>query len=187
MATIRGVTSPVAGTGGIAGAVDTLWQLKRRPEGDATLDVVGRETEERTLALRFDREPLGWRVLGDDIVLGTGQKQRLVEYGRECCRDRRPLVAALRKGKRTRLIIDTAPAGRMILPQQVAAIRAIRNQFDRWGSFRFAFGDYIADIRKVPVHLTEDVAAALAAVVKSKPAGTDAAPAAGAATAIPAS
>jgi RecA-family ATPase len=32
----------VAGTGGIAAAVDTLWQLKRKPEGEATLDVVGR-------------------------------------------------------------------------------------------------------------------------------------------------
>jgi hypothetical protein len=41
----------------LAAAVDTLWQLKRKSEGEATLDIVGRETEERTLAMRFDREP----------------------------------------------------------------------------------------------------------------------------------
>ena len=43
-----------------------LWQLKRKPEEEATLDVVGRETEGRTLAMRLTREPLGWRLLGDD-------------------------------------------------------------------------------------------------------------------------
>jgi len=56
----------VAGTGGIAAAVDTIWMLKRKPEGEATLEIVGRETEDRTLALRFDQQPFGWCVLGDD-------------------------------------------------------------------------------------------------------------------------
>jgi DNA-binding transcriptional ArsR family regulator len=68
----------VAGTGGIAAAVDTLWQLKRKPEGEATLDVVGRETEERTLAMRFDREPLGWRILGDDDAQPLNSERRQV-------------------------------------------------------------------------------------------------------------
>ena len=58
--------------------MDTLWQLKRKPEGEATLDVVGRETEERTLALRFDREPLGWRVLGDDDAQVLNSERRQV-------------------------------------------------------------------------------------------------------------
>jgi len=73
-----GAIEAVAGTGGIAAAVDTLWQLKRKPEGEATLDVVGRETEERTLALRFDREPLGWRVLGDDDAQVLNSERRQV-------------------------------------------------------------------------------------------------------------
>lgn len=58
----------VAGTGGIAAAIDTLWYLKRKPEAEATLEVVGRETEEKTFALRFDQEPFGWRVLGNDAA-----------------------------------------------------------------------------------------------------------------------
>jgi len=66
----------VAGTGGIAAAVDTLWQLKRKTEGEATLDVVGRETEERTLALRFDTEPLGWRILDDDNAQALNAERR---------------------------------------------------------------------------------------------------------------
>jgi len=68
----------VAGTGGIAAAVDTLWQLKRKPEGEATLEIVGRETEERTLALRFDQEPLGWRILGDDDAQPLNSERRQV-------------------------------------------------------------------------------------------------------------
>jgi AAA domain/Winged helix-turn-helix DNA-binding len=73
-----GAIEAVAGTGGIAVAVDTLWQLKRRPEGETTLDVVGRETEERTLAMRFDREPLGWRILGDDDAQALNSDRRQV-------------------------------------------------------------------------------------------------------------
>lgn len=73
-----GAIEAVAGTGGIAAAVDTLWQLKRKPEGEATLDLVGRETEERTLALRFDQEPFGWRVLGDDDALSLNSERRQI-------------------------------------------------------------------------------------------------------------
>ena len=79
-----GAIEAVAGTGGIAAAVDTLWQLKRKPEGEATLDVVGRETEERTLALRFDREPLGWRVLGDeDAQVLNSERRQVLDLLRE--------------------------------------------------------------------------------------------------------
>jgi DNA-binding transcriptional ArsR family regulator len=73
-----GAIEAVAGTGGIAAAVDTIWQLKRKQEGEATLDVVGRETEERTLAMRFDRDPLGWRVLGDDDAQILNSERRQV-------------------------------------------------------------------------------------------------------------
>lgn len=72
------VIEAVAGTGGIAAAVDTLWQLKRKPEGEATLDIVGRETEERTLAMQFDQEPLGWRLLGDDDKQPLNSERRQV-------------------------------------------------------------------------------------------------------------
>jgi DNA-binding transcriptional ArsR family regulator len=79
-----GAIEAVAGTGGIAAAVDTLWQLKRKPEAEATLDVVGRETEERTLAMRFDRDPLGWRILGDDDAqLLNSDRRQVLELLRE--------------------------------------------------------------------------------------------------------
>jgi hypothetical protein len=74
----------VAGTGGIAAAVDTLWCLKRKPEGEATLEVIGREAEEKTLALRFDQEPFGWRVLGDDAAqLLNAERRQVLEVLRE--------------------------------------------------------------------------------------------------------
>jgi DNA-binding transcriptional ArsR family regulator len=74
----------VAGTGGIAAAVDTLWCLKRKPEGEATLEVIGREAEEKTYALRFDQEPFGWRVLGDDAAqLLNAERRQVLELLRE--------------------------------------------------------------------------------------------------------
>jgi DNA-binding transcriptional ArsR family regulator len=74
-----GAIEAVAGTGGIAAAVDSVWQLKRKPEGEATLEIVGREAEERTLALKFGQQPFGWQVLGDDDgqVLNAERKQIL--------------------------------------------------------------------------------------------------------------
>jgi DNA-binding transcriptional ArsR family regulator len=73
-----GAVEAVAGTGGIAAAADTLWLLKRRPEGEATLDVVGREAEERTLALCFGQDPFGWRILGDDNSQSVNAERRQV-------------------------------------------------------------------------------------------------------------
>jgi hypothetical protein len=79
-----GAVEAVAGTGGIAAAVDTLWHLNRKPEGEATLNVLGRETEERTLALRFAQEPFGWRVLGDDALqLLNSERRQILELLRE--------------------------------------------------------------------------------------------------------
>jgi hypothetical protein len=74
----------IAGTGGIGAAVDTLWYLKRKPEGEATLDIVGREVEEKTFALRFDQEPFGWRILGDDAAqLLNAERREIMALLRE--------------------------------------------------------------------------------------------------------
>jgi RecA-family ATPase len=74
----------VAGTGGLAAGVDTLWQLKRRPDNEATLEIVGRETEERTLAMKFNKDPLGWEVLGDeDSQIVTAERRELLELLRD--------------------------------------------------------------------------------------------------------
>jgi DNA-binding transcriptional ArsR family regulator len=74
----------VAGTGGVSAGVDCLWLLKRKPEGEATLEVIGRESEERILALHFEREPFGWRFLGDDAAqLLNIERRQILELLRE--------------------------------------------------------------------------------------------------------
>ncbi len=79
-----GAVESVAGTGGIAAAADTLWFLKKKPEGEATLEIVGRETEEKKLALKFHGDPFGWEVLGDDEgrMLG-GERREILELLRD--------------------------------------------------------------------------------------------------------
>ncbi|MEO8592311.1 MAG: AAA family ATPase [Candidatus Solibacter sp.] len=79
-----GAVESVAGTGGVAAAVDTLWCLKRKPEGEATLEVIGREAEEKTFALKFDQNPFGWRVLGDDAAqLLNAERRQVLDLLRE--------------------------------------------------------------------------------------------------------
>jgi hypothetical protein len=79
-----GAVEAVAGTGGIPAAVDTLWHLRRKPEGEATLEVIGREAEEKTLALQFGQEPFGWAVLGDDAAqLLNAERREVLELLRE--------------------------------------------------------------------------------------------------------
>ncbi|MBV8830597.1 MAG: AAA family ATPase, partial [Acidobacteriaceae bacterium] len=74
----------IAGTGGIGAAIDGLLYMKRKTEGEATIDVTGREAEENTIALRFDQEPLGWRVLGDDALqLLNSERREILELLRE--------------------------------------------------------------------------------------------------------
>jgi DNA-binding MarR family transcriptional regulator len=64
--------------------VDTLWHLRRKPEGEATLEVIGREAEEKTLALQFGQEPFGWAVLGDDAAqLLNAERREVLELLRE--------------------------------------------------------------------------------------------------------
>jgi DNA-binding transcriptional ArsR family regulator len=98
----------VAGTGGIAAAVDTLWHLKRRLEGEATLDIVGREAEERTLALRFEQEPFGWRFMGDDSAqLLNSERRQVLELLRE--------EGALSPAQISSELAKSRPAVRMLL------------------------------------------------------------------------
>jgi hypothetical protein len=42
-----------------------LLYLKRKAEGEATLEVVGRETDKKTLAMRFEQEPFGETLIPD--------------------------------------------------------------------------------------------------------------------------
>jgi len=57
--------------------VDTVWRLKRKLEGDAVLEVIGREVEECSFGLHFDREtPFGWRFEGDGAKLLVTAERR---------------------------------------------------------------------------------------------------------------
>lgn len=79
-----GAVEAVAGTGGIAAAVDCLYYLKRKPEAEATLEIIGREAEESTWALRLGQNPFGWEFLGDDAEhFLTGERKELMNVLRE--------------------------------------------------------------------------------------------------------
>ena len=103
-----GAVEAVAGTGGIAAAVDCLYYLKRKPESEATLEIIGREAEESTWALRLGNSPFGWEFLGDDADhLLTGERKELLALLREDGA-MAPAAIALELGK-------TRPAVRQLL------------------------------------------------------------------------
>jgi len=84
------VVDAIAGTGGISAAVDALWLLRRRAEGDSTIEVTGREIEEKSFAARFDLTAgCGWSILGDgaEVQLSAERKQVV-----ELLRDEGPLT-----------------------------------------------------------------------------------------------
>ncbi len=59
----------ISGTNGIAGSSDTLMVLKKpkRSDSKATLFCTGRDIEDRTLELLFDRENCRWRITSDSL------------------------------------------------------------------------------------------------------------------------
>jgi len=86
----------VSGSNGLNGAADATWILtKARGESDATLFCTGRDIEEQSLALTFDKDIATWRVLGD-----------AAEYSQS--KERREVLAALPLGaaKKTSEIAD---------------------------------------------------------------------------------
>ena len=80
-----GVIESIAGTGGISAGVDTIWRLKKKPEESAVLEVVGREVEECSFALRFEKgAPFGWRFEGDGVKLAvTAERREICDLLRE--------------------------------------------------------------------------------------------------------
>ena len=60
------IMDAISGSQGINGSADGTWVLTRaRGESDASLYMTGRDTEEQTIALRFDKEIMTWAVMGD--------------------------------------------------------------------------------------------------------------------------
>jgi hypothetical protein len=69
----------VSGSTGLSGAADTIMRLVRaRGAGqvDATLNIVGRDIEEKDLALQFDRDTKSWSLVGDAEEVARTRKQQ---------------------------------------------------------------------------------------------------------------
>lgn len=70
----------VSGTAGIAGGADGYWLLNKRSRSssDAILTVGGRDLEDQSLDLRFDKESKRWDCLGQNVN-GVGFTRELLE------------------------------------------------------------------------------------------------------------
>lgn len=67
----------VAGTSGVTAACDAVWSLKRKSEGDALLELSGREQEEKSIGLKFDTGvPFGWRGTGEGVEATMSEERR---------------------------------------------------------------------------------------------------------------
>jgi hypothetical protein len=69
----------VAGSTGVTAAADAIWTLKREDQqtGMCSFDVVGREVEEQSLAIRFRKDdPLGWEMVGQGFEIKAVKDQR---------------------------------------------------------------------------------------------------------------
>jgi hypothetical protein len=67
----------VSGSLGLTGAADGVLVLKRaRGQADATLHATGRDFEDKEIALRWDTEVIGWRMLGDAAEFKRSSERR---------------------------------------------------------------------------------------------------------------
>ncbi len=76
----------VSGTNAIVGASDVVWVLQREQSEnfDGSLYVVGRDVEEKNIAMRFDSDSGLWVALGDaDAMRLTESRQAIKEFIRE--------------------------------------------------------------------------------------------------------
>lgn len=55
----------VAGSRGVTAACDSVWILRKQQDESFVLDIVGRDVEEQCLAMKLEREPVGWKIIGD--------------------------------------------------------------------------------------------------------------------------
>jgi len=67
----------VSGSNGLNGAADgTLLLTRTRGEADACLFITGRDVEEQSLALRFDRDAGQWTLIGDAAEVAQSKERR---------------------------------------------------------------------------------------------------------------
>ncbi|MCL6447844.1 MAG: bifunctional DNA primase/polymerase [Armatimonadetes bacterium] len=79
------ILDSVSGSTGVTGAADTTWILRRsRGKADAELFAVGRDFEEKELALEFDRHTTSWYAIGNAEEYRLSQERReIIEILRE--------------------------------------------------------------------------------------------------------
>lgn|GEM_PF-3204213 len=66
----------VSGTMGMQGSADTIILLDEPKDGIYTLNIRGRQIEQRTYAMEFDKKRMKWRVLGDAKVNEVSHSQK---------------------------------------------------------------------------------------------------------------
>ena len=71
----------ISGTNGIMGAADTIWVITKNKRADevATLDITGRDVQQSSTAIKFNKDAFQWETLGDADWLEE-QRARLA-YG----------------------------------------------------------------------------------------------------------
>ena len=73
------VYETLSGTTGISGAADCLWILERKREQDqGQLHITGRDLDEQSIALKFEKNNLTWTALGDGKTFAEKAGYRLV-------------------------------------------------------------------------------------------------------------
>lgn len=79
---VEDFTERLMGSNGLAAAADTIMVLARaRGKADATLEITGRDVEEKAFALQFDAGMGTWAMLGDASEMqATGHRQQIYDY-----------------------------------------------------------------------------------------------------------
>jgi hypothetical protein len=134
------VFEEVSGTTALTGAADTILMLgSPRQQADGTLDVTGRDIEERTLLLSKDHDTQTWHIVGDgDTVEITPARNEIVEHLRNNG-PQTPAEIAKGIGK------DDSDSTRKLLKGMREKGQVIREQDGKYSIPRPAEDDSIAD------------------------------------------
>ena len=106
-----------------------------------------------------------WREVGY-LVLESTQTFRALQHAEDCRRERCLEVLVLRAKYTGKIMLDTLPAGCRLTPAGVAAVLHLFAEFDPAGRHSSVSCAQTAEIRRVPGHRAEDLAAALVNIAK---------------------
>lgn len=75
----------VAGSAGMTAAADAIWTIDKEDEGVSSISTTGRDIEEQTLAVKFERDqPFGWNLIGTgDAVKSMKDEKEIYTVLRE--------------------------------------------------------------------------------------------------------